>query len=226
MKSYREHSQLERANMTSDDVENLLKIELMEAGIVEVKEPAVPEKPPKFEPPVEMSVYQPSLDVDYRRTLDFGFLNEDDAKLFAAMKIVYVEEDYSSKLKTAKETKGGTSIALVEIVSRDSLKQARAAENVSSDVSNAYNHALADYQNYLNARDKVLDPVWEDWRDMRSIHMKSQQLLSVLNDYVDTCDGDEELALKFLKKAYTDKAIQDAYEFMELPCPLTEEMAI
>ena len=114
----------------------------------------------------------------------------------------------------------------MEIVSSESLKQAKAAENISSDISNAYSHNLADYQNYLNARAEVLDPVWEDWRDMQSILANSQQLLSVFSDYVDTCDGDEELALKFLKKAYTDKAIQDAFEFLELLCPLMEEMAI
>jgi hypothetical protein len=226
MKSYKEHSQLERANMTSDDVESLLKIELMGAGIVEVKEPAAPEEPPKFEPPVEMRVYQPSVNADYRRELGFGFLNEDDAKLFAEMKIVCVDEDYTNKLKNAKETKGGTAIALVETVSVQSLRQARTADNVSSNVTNAYSNALSDFEAYQRDRDAVLDPVWEDWRDMQSIHMKSQQLLTVFSNYIDTCVGDEELAMKFLKKAYTDKAIQDAYEFLEMDCPIHEGMAI
>ena len=226
MKSYKEHSQLERANMTSDDVESLLKIELMGAGIVEVPKPTKPVPPPKFEPALEGLVFQPTIHAGYERSLDFAFLNEEDSVAFAKMQIVKITEDYDVKLKTVEITEGQTKISIVSVVSEEMLKQAKKAKKECSVDLTSYNSARYKHDEYLVDRDAVLDPVWEDWRDMRSIHMKSQQLLSVFNEYVDTCDGDEELAMKFLKKAYTDKAIQEAYEFLEMDCPIHEGMAI
>jgi hypothetical protein len=226
MKSYKEHSQLERANMTSDDVESLLKIELMGAGIVEVKSPTKPVPPPKFEPALEGLVFQPTIHAGYERSLDFAFLNEEDSAVFAKMQIVKLTEDYDVKLKTVERTEGPTKISIVSVVSEEMLKQAKKAKKECSVDLTSYNIALDEYDTYRADRDEVLDPVWEDWGDMRSIHMKSQHLLSVFNEYVDTCDGDEELAMKFLKKAYTDKAIQEAYEFLEMDRPVLEGMAV
>jgi hypothetical protein len=216
MKSYKEHSQLERANMTSDDVESLLKIELMEAGVAEVPKPTKPVPPPRFEPTPEGLVFQPTIHAGYERSLDFAFLKEEDSAAFAKMEIVKIAEDYDVKLKTVERTKGPTKISIVSVVSEEMLKKAKTSYNIDLDK----------YDTYRADRDEVLDPVWEDWRDMRSTHMKSQQLLSVFNDYVATCDGDEEMAMGFLKKAYTDKAIQDAYQFLEMDCPIHEGMAI
>lgn len=229
MKSYKEHTPLERANMSYEEVESLLKIELMEAGIVEMKEPEAPPEPEEFEPVIQEKVYQPSVNADYPQTLPFGFLDEEDARAFSEMKILILDQDYSTKLITAKKPKGGTSIGLVGIVSKDELARARKAGKEDSEAERGYRDQLATYEEYKQKRDEVLQPVWDDWREMGQQKAASQRIDDVYDDYLKTCDGDAKLALKFLRKAYSDQAIVDAYDFLQIVNPLhwlEEEVAV
>lgn len=220
MKSYKEHTPLERANMSYEEVEGLLKIELMEAGIVEMEEPEAPPEPEEFEPVIQEKVYQPSVNIDYPYALSFGFLDEEDARAFSEMKILLLDQDYSTRLVTAKKPKGSTAIGLVGTVSKDELTRARKADKEDSEAEKAYKNELAAYEEYKNRRDEVLQPVWEDWREMGRRKARSQRIVDVYEDYLKTCDGDAKLAVKFLRKAYSDQAVIDAYDFLQIVNPL------
>ena len=220
MKRYAEFTKLERANMSREEVKDLLKYELMDAGIVSVEKP--PESTAKKPEIPTTTFYQPVLTAGYERSIDILFRSSSEAEEFLELCPLYMEYNYNSGNNVFIEPTH-TTVRTVECVSK---KQKEAMEPELK----AYEEQIAEekrltkeYDDYVKLSEGAVSHIWEDWHKKREALSCSMKITENWVEYVDTCNGDEDIAMKFFLKAYSRSEIEEAFSFLELVPPIITE---
>lgn len=208
MNRYWDLSEKERSALSRDDVQAMLRVELMERGVLQVEKP---ELEPVEEVKVETKTYYVIKKGSYSSDFDdFVFPTVADAEAFLKLPILHHVRGYSSAVAYAQPFTDPLSIQEIKLATTDeylrvkqSAEKAKAAKDINEKLLREYNAAVKK----LN---EACDGVWADWADCRETAAKMKKVLDVRAEYVETCNGDYGLADKFLAKAFDAETIRGA----------------
>lgn len=219
VKTYWDHTEQERAAMSSDEVDALLKFALMEAGIVTPTEPTYeledePELPTR-------TYYTVSFRTDYSKACGIMFETVEQAQAFIDLQPIEKGSDYLLDFKDFASRMQEMEIVTAKLPSRGDveehqgeIKRAKAAKEANKKKRDAYNKAC-------NAASQATEGVWDDWHKCRRLDESNERIVATWNDYVATCEGDREIAAKFFQKAFSDHdTVSAAFSWFGEPSPL------
>tara|TARA_R110000824_G_scaffold526_3_gene3327 strand:+ start:1861 stop:2550 length:690 start_codon:yes stop_codon:yes gene_type:complete len=217
MKTFESYTDLEKANLTKEEVEALLKYELMELGIISPQPPILlPEEGPDLK---EKTYYQPSLKP--YSSLDLAFATAKEAEAFMNLKPLILDSGYPSYQKnvaTPEEPK----VEIVKAICKADYDSSKALSEAATRNKDANKAATDKYQQKLTDASAATQHIWDEWFECGRTKTASQQLVSTHDQYFADCDENDEIALRFLGKAYSQNEIKDAYKFLGLFCPIQE----
>lgn len=224
MNRYWDLSEKERSALSRDDVQAMLRVELMEQGVLQVAAPELqPVENVKFETTTYYIIKKGSYSNDFD---DFVFRSVQDAEAFLKLPILQHHRGYSSAVAYAQPFSEPLAIQEIKLATTDEylrVKQAaekdKAAKDVNDKLMRAYNEAVQK----LN---KACDGVWTDWADCRDTAQTLSKVVSTYNEYIGTCEGNAALAAKFLAKAFDSETIHRASEWFGIAFSAVSEEAM
>jgi len=221
MKTFNDYTDLEKANLTEEEVEGLLKFELMEQGVVA---PIKPELLPEDEPEIEEKVYyRPSL--KSYSGLDCAFATAKEAEAFLALSPLIFDEGYPTYRKNVQKPEE-VKVEAVKVITKADYDSAQAAIQKAADNKSRNKERTEKYEEETQKVSEATLHIWTAWAVCKAKKIQSQQVVDLYAQYVKDCDGNVQIALRFLGKAYSSTEIENAYGFLELPYPLpAKEMA-
>jgi hypothetical protein len=220
MKTFQDHTDLEKANLTEEEVEGLLKYELMELGIVSPQPPTpLPDTGPELE---EKVYYQPYL--KSYSGLDCVFATAKEAEAFLAMNPLILDTGYPSYQNNVEDPTE-FKVETIKAISKSDYESSKGLVEAASKNKKANKEAQEAYEAELSEASSAVGHIWDEWSECRKKKTKSQQIVDTYNQYLVDCDDNTEIALRFLGKAYSQNEIKDAYAFLEMisPFALTQE---
>lgn len=192
----------ERAALTHDEVEAFLAVELMERG-------ALKPKAPEFEPLTETDL--PTVDVygityhdGYDKPLDIVFPSADAAVQFLLLGAQIVERDYEANVHHTTplvEPK----ITLRRLAAHDAVKARAAALRENKARKDRNDAAQRAYEKALEVLSNETTTIWDDWRRCRSEADQHRRVRETFAQYVGLAGGDEVVAWRFLRKAFSEE---------------------
>lgn len=213
MKTYWDYTEKERSEMTEEFVNTLLDAELMTKGVLKVDPPKLREVPA-----------MPEMNhVIWYEASGILFETAELAAAFLALKphreSYCYEAGYDHKYAQVCEGEITTKKLYQH---QDILNKAKTLAQIK-EAKNANDKATGAFREASKAVDKVLGGVWEDWHNQQDTARHHKKVLSTLEDYRKTAQGDEKIALQFLRKVFTLEAINEAFTWLELDLPTIEE---
>jgi len=215
MKTYWDYTDQERSELPEVTVIELLRVELMVAGVASPKPPVlldVPESPlggrKKYFGVVGKSRYGSD------EFLDPVFETPEKAQAFLDMLAcrrgydyeIGTDTEYAIPITDAK-------IQQVELYSLDQINSFRSELKNRKAKSEANAKAQSEFTEASNKAEKVTERVWEDWNKQRQMRQSLREIVSRFSEYVGLTGGEEQTALKFLRKANSIYEIQAAREW-------------
>lgn len=215
MSSFRTYFDLdddERAALTSDQVRDFCKAQMMVDGV----EPIQQREPPKVAaidvPTKTMHVVQWSVESRYGRTTfsgEIAFEDRADAEAFAKMRVCQSETNYElpDKIKAARPLSGAsiTTEDLVESTVLTRLMTELKQVKVATDEYEKWRRQVAKNQEAAN---KATSGIWEDWNQQQSRVAGEQRVREVFEEYLTMTKGDESVARGFLAKTYGEELVE------------------
>lgn len=218
MKTFHDYTDLEKANLTEEEVENLLKYELMEHGIVAPQKPELlPEEGPEIE---EKVYYRPSLK-NYS-SLDCVFATAKEAEQFMSLKPLILDSGYPSYRNNIAEPEE-VKIEAIKAISKVDYEALKGLIEGAASNKTRNKEATQKYEDDMQAASKATNHIWTEWTECRNKKSEAERLVDVYDQYLEDCDGDEKIALRFLGKAFSQNEIKDAYKFLGDACPIVDE---
>jgi hypothetical protein len=212
MKRYMEFTELQRSNLYGEEVEELVKLEMMAAGVVPVDEPIETAKETSNTPKGE-TYYQPVLYAGYGHDLEIAFEHMVDAEAFLAAPHVCVKRNYQAGIDSSVVPEKSY-VKTVQLLNEKDAATEMANSAVYDEMKSQYDADLVAFEEYKEAAKKVSDPVWEDWRNQQDAQFKNQKIIDTWNNYLCMCDEDKDIAIKFLYKAYAEDEVKEACRFL------------
>lgn len=209
MNRYWDKTEKERSELTAQDVESYLAVEMMEKGVKKLEEPVLLTIEPAPKPSTRY--YEVSFDGTYGRpdSSDFCFETMEQAQSFINSSPYKIVNDYGTETKHAAACTGGA-ITPVEKYSpadvaryKSILEKNKSAKSSNEKVMSAYNAAH-------KAVTQAVEGVWDDYRECCSKRRECEEVKRTWDEYVTLCGGDEKIASTFLRKAYDSERITDA----------------
>ncbi len=217
MKTYWDHTEAERAQMTEDQVRAFEAYELMEAGIVRAPDPG-----PFTEPePKTATIDVVAITFDGHRQLDIGFANASDAERFLREfpSIVWLEDTWDSG-KTAAWGKPIVDARLAPKTIRDGADRDRTASAFKrwNAAKQAHEAARRAFEEARQKESAAVHGIWTDWHKQREWHDSLARVVTTFREYTTTA-GDATVAAKFLRKAFPESTIIEAAEVFGVEIP-------
>ncbi len=215
MKNFFELSDLEIYNLSPEQIETYKKIALAEAGIKFPVEPVKPVLEP--EPAPNMVVYTiacATFRLAFARKCDAEDVLEalnscSTAGLLDGYGVPCFKPGYG---KTFDGQKNMLAVEPIEAYSEDAYKAYREIRNRNTDSERVFDEACKEYSKRLDEASKVLDPI--DARLLEARHTIGHRIMLTnmfAFEYLPIAENDTEIAMRFLKKAYTVKDEDEAY---------------
>lgn len=220
MERYWDLDKKQRSELTYEQIDTYVTIELMEQGVVHPAEPkyAIIEDLP--EPDIVMYGVKSAYS-----TSSFGFASPEDAANFCrnSLKIEshYVDGSY---LYTA--SKEPAEIEPLKIYSEEMYSRNRSAIERNAAAKKANQELKETYDKQVEKAKRVSDRIIEDYRECRNLQWSYQQVVDTYNDYLGNCDGVEKQSFFFLGKVYDAPTIYDAFEWFGLNHPVIQESPV
>jgi hypothetical protein len=205
MKRYWDLTTKQKAALTDDELESLMRVELMENGNLVPEPPKLEEvKPEDF----ERSTYY-AIKCDGCVTLDVLFDNVERATSFLALKPLRRGSSWQRGADHAC-TVEHASISPEQLPSEDTLaaNQSLVTENAHIKSRNA-----AATSAYRKACDELAEHKKEllaDYRNALASERDAERIRKTFEEYKAMCDGDEDVARRFLAKAFSAECIEAA----------------
>jgi hypothetical protein len=206
MRRYWDFTEKERSELTYEQVESLLTVELMEKGVVKV--PPL-ELEPEEKPVLEKTTYY-LIKCGYAGS-PLVFATAADAEKAMTLAIgkkdcgISYHDDYSV-FKPDQMT-----IEPVQLLQQHQIADVRSAVEKYEAAKKTNEQRRKDHAASMQAAQDAVEGVWDDWNAHRATARGFARVLEVFDDYTRTCEGDKATARKFLEKVYTpadiDKAI-------------------
>ena len=213
MKRYWDYTERERSEMTSEQVEQLLAVELMEKGVARV-DPPILDEVDKVEVP-KRTFYGVKHAGRYgsEEAFDCVFDTADQADAFLALKPKYRSHDYSIGAEYDTAMDSVLSLASFPLCQPQDVTNVKSRIEKSKSAKSANDKKLDDYSKALKTVTSATEGVWEDWRNLRQQTYDMRKVIVTFDEYIRICDGDRDKAKTFLLKAFSEESVGKAFEW-------------
>lgn len=206
------------ANLTRDQVEQFVDVELMEAGLLRVAPLVLDEVPPVPEPT--------GTCFRIRRgpwsKLDAAFSSIEDARKFLALRPLIVEPAYLPKgCDHVDVVKDFGEPEIYEAPCFTEGEFARCKEQIDSakEIAKRNEKAVADHEKATRAQNTATERMWNAWREASDQARQLQGVIDTFEKYKKIADGDETIAARFLGKAFSAPVLTSAAEWFGITLP-------
>lgn len=220
MERYWDLTEKQRAELTEAQMEPYYAIERMEAGAVM---PIPPEYKNEDKPDVATKRY---YTVEHRKgysTDKFGvlFTTAEAAQAFIDLKPLIAESNYDLDYKMTAKTPDDLALVPMDLPTKEALLvvkpayiKAVEAEKENKKLREEYDKSQSCYANTVQQLDS-------DRYRCQSLARDHKRVIDTFDTYKTTANGDEEIALRFLNKAFKPEAIAAAFAWfgMDVPSP-------
>ena len=210
MDIYWDLTEKERAALTEEQVRGYLAVELMSKGLTTPQ-------PPEYEdvPEVEMETttyYQIVAD-----NAEFSplFESADDASSIIALFKLTRNSGYGSGNTPHAKPVDDVTVKPVDLPSADQVEAHKALLKEAHAKKKANDRRRREYDNAVRETSGATEEVWKDWRNCHQQEADHQAVVDTLREYTDLA-GDQTMAMKFLRRAYREHQIMDAFEWFEI----------
>jgi len=219
MKSYWDLTEKERAELT--DLSAYEKIELMEQGIIVPAEPEY-EKVLEVDVPTH-KVYRLTYNSRYNSLpIHFNDLIQAEEVAAALRGGMTLESDYNTG-KSFVRTVEEISITTQDVCEECDINRSRSALAEAKAAKNRNKNLRAEYRKACEKQSETLSEMRDDWYKCQGTLRRMQKIRAVWEDYLETCGGDRDVALKFLRKAYDLEEIEQMRGWLDVNVPLVKE---
>ncbi len=220
MNRYWDLSEKERSELTTDQVEATITVELMEKGVVKVESPVLRDIPPLELSKRTVFAVENGAARYGREDTGFVFNTIEDAQKFIASNHMKNEYDYDigSQYHYAHPM-ANMSIKTIELCDEQAVLSLKPKLSKREEDRKANEAAKEAYSKAVKVQQEAGAGVWEDYYKCGTKSRANQKVIDVFKEYTATCNGDEMLARKFLAKAFTVSQISEAFEWFGLTDP-------
>lgn len=219
MKTYWDHAEKERSELTAEQVESLLALELMEKGVVAPEPPTLlpvemPEVPKRTIWKMQ-SGYQ-STSVGYE-TAEQAAAAIDGAYYIGSANVGghYVSTAQKADFEAKAE----------QIVDQGEYVRLKSQIDAANAAKNQNDKALEEYNADLKCANEAVEGVWDDYRGCQGKSWRFKKIVDTRDEYARLCEGNQRVAATFLAKAYPADEILDAMQWFGLDVqPATAEL--
>ena len=198
MKTYWDYQEHERAEMSMQDVEQLLDVELMTKGVA------------KVEPPEYITDNVPAMpdltQKEYFQIGDCDLLFATSQQAAAVLKQNPLKTSYNYN-STGYDYKYPVQVEPVikTILMYDPAELGEYAKRIQEvkRIQGLNAELKSDYEKATKAQNEVFQGVWDDWNEQRNRLKRMQRIQTTYDEYVKMADGNATAAKKFLVKTYS-----------------------
>jgi len=197
MKRYYDLSREELCDLSSEEIQNLIDLEIAYAGILPILEP----NPPKLTDVVI------EKNVKMYRVHGLLFKSNEDAAIIANMDVYQESYDYYGAGYDYKyaERRDNEAVTTVNFYNKDRVKNLRADLSINKELKDKYDKDKSEYDKWYKEtstiRDKVRGAINKAWEEKRELELAQ----SMFQKYLRLADNDEEIARTFFRDAYVNK---------------------
>lgn len=219
MNRYWDLSEKQRAELTQEEVQAYLTVELMEKGVIRIDEPEY--LPVEEVAGPDVLVYR--LKAGWRKS-DIAFRTAEEAA--NAIKGAFVISDHYVSGHTTQHVSEETEIEIEAstIYSLDSFTKNKILIDRNKSAEAANKKLRDDYAVAIRAQDEALNGLWDDWNECRGKDRVNKRIVETFNQYVKNCKGQSDIARVFLEKAYTAEQIDEAFVWCNLSEPIAASL--
>lgn len=198
MKRYNEYSKNELAQVSQEELQTLIDLELAYAGIL-------PEIKPTELPPFDAGIKPTET---FYEVFGVLFKNQADAITVSGMEVVHEGCDYYGAGYNYKygESKDSTAVSTKVLYKRDDVIRLKSILVTRKEVEEVYQEANKKYSKFSeatsNIRSKVNNAYYEACDFVHRVELAEQ----MLEKYRILADGNEEIAKNFFQNAYKDSS--------------------
>lgn len=197
--------------LTPEDINTYVQIELMHEGIVI---PPLPQKPEQFNLAPTVTVYQIHSNGKVLCTLPS---NELALAVLEAGQNAFMTEDYLYEAGYDRKFMSKVedlSIISVKVYDEHELRRYTKELKQSKDANDAYNSARREYDKINNRAIEITERVNDVVRFATKQQQKATEISNTFSKYTQLANGDYQVALNFLLKAYSQEEIDEANELL------------
>lgn len=211
MKTVDEYTAQELVELSNEELDRLVEVEVMKSGIVL---PEVPTRPSEFKIEKTVAVWE----IRSGHEVICSFPSEEIAQgVLAASKGEFLKESYIYEigydLKFMKPF-GEADIVKRYVYDETNLRTHAQKLNVASSEKNAYENAKSKYDEAFgkiqHLRDRVMTAHWKAMSDKEN----AEKIYRTFEKYKVLANGDSAIAFGFLKNAFTAEAVEIANTFL------------
>jgi hypothetical protein len=197
MKTYWEYTTAEKVKMTEDDVKALLDIELMTRGFKKVN------------PLVLKPIEEIKLETEtWFEVCGILFPSATKAQEFLALEPRIYSYQISYDYKYAELAKSVIEQKLL-YKKQDVLNLATViSQNTATKKENE--KAIEEFEKAHKEQEAVLNCVWEDYWECQRHQRALDEIIATKQEYLRMTEGNEEVAIQFLKRIYSETEITEA----------------
>ncbi len=216
MNRYWDLSEKERSELTTEGVESMLVIELMEKGVVKPEEPTL--LPVEEVPEPDRTVY--GVKAGYHDSAFVFESAEQAAALIASAKTL--EYKYINGQSFYYVGDALPEVQVIHVYKRETLIRQQGVIEKNTAAEKANEAATKKYQEQVQAKEKAVGGVWNNYYECQQTAYDVKKVIDTFNEYTRICDGDTEKAFVFLGKAFDVDDIRTAFEWHEMEIPGVE----
>lgn len=213
MKTYWDYTEKERADFTSNQIDDLLKFELMHKGVLKPEQPVLHEVE---EIEVDKQTYF-QVKFGYR-ALDAVFETAEKAEEFLRLNPFNCDYDY--KIGDGYRyaiTPEDVSINPVQLCRYRDIALIKSKLEAIAAAKEANRKATDKYNEDLKITTEACAGVWDDWHLCREKQQQFQQVINTFAEYQKLSDGNDAVARSFLVKAFPEATVCAAAEWFDAP---------
>lgn len=222
IKTYWDHTEKERSELSEEEVKALLDLHLMEKGVLKVKAPVLATI--KDEPVLpKVKVFKVSDSYSH----GVAFETIEQAQAFCDLKPLKLDYDYSMGDRYMRADPLECKISQVDVFERGALLTAASLLKEIKAAKEANEKAERVFADENKKVESCLSEVWSDYWEQKHTGERHNKLIATWNEYLKMTGNDEKIASGFLKKAFTVETINEASEWtgVEIPTNFIEQRA-
>jgi hypothetical protein len=220
MNDYWDLSEKERSVLTREDCKKYIAYELMRKGVAGIPEPIYEDEGKPISMPNVEIVY--NIDIGYNTIVSVKTMDEVNIILTAfshvdpgsiGSKSVY---DYRSKYDNPKFFESWTEslkVVKTEVYPEAELNAIQEVLQEQGVINRRNTDKRNEYTKANKEIDTALSDMWEDWERCCALGERNRGILATYSEYEEMCEGNSEMALGFLAKAYSEDEIDEAFEW-------------
>lgn len=206
MNRYWDLSEKERAALTSEQVESMLAVELMEKGVVRVEPPVM--LPVDFKKPPSTRMYRIKHDRCYGES-GVAYPTVEDAERAMMNAIAVASEYVAGENAYYIHPTAELSVTAIDIASRADIAACKSSNEKANENKKTNDAANREYDIAVRAVTDATEGVWSDWHVCCAKQSRYQRIVDTFAEYKTLC-GSDILAATFLGKVFSPEEISAA----------------